>query len=88
MMNEMRKGEHTQPESRNDFIERTADFLNDESQLSRQAGSSILACLDRDVAALRGGAHGFDVVGGADDEAVDGGDGGGEGCAGGGFVGF
>ena len=83
----MKLGEHTQPESRNDLIERTTNLLNDQGQLSRQASSSILAGLDRDVA-LRGSAHGFDVFGCVNDLAVDGGDGGGEGFGGGGFVGL
>ena len=77
-------GERTQTKRSNDLIERPANLLNDKRHLSRQAGSSILAGLDRDIA-LRRGAQGFDVVGCGDDEAVDGRDQGSEFCGSEGF---
>ena len=80
--------EHTQPKRGNNLIKRTTNLLNNQGQLSRQSRSSSLAGLDRDIALHLRGAHGFDIVGCVDDLGVDGSDGGGEGCGGGGFVGF
>lgn len=87
------RGQHTQPQRSNNLIQRPSNLLNNQRQLSRQAARSSLARLNhRDVVfvalGFRGGAHGFDVAGGADDEAVDGGDLRGEGRCSGGFVGF
>ena len=78
------RGKHTQPQRRNNLIQRPTNLLNNQRQLSRQARRRSLARLNQSniifiALGLLGGAHGFDVVGGRDDEVVDGCDLGGEG---------